>query len=144
LNWVSKCASVTIRRAEHRVEVEEVRVALGFQVDGPVVRSRQSEWPGCNCSGDVDVALANPQEQAVLRACSPLHRRGDHHAGECGADPWIDRREHHCLRGASARAGDENAFGIDVREAEHEIERADAVPGLQTEIGLQAGGRLRN
>ena len=134
---------VAIGGAEHSVEFEKVRMSLGFEVDGPVVCGREAERARGDGGGDVHVALTDAEVDGILTGAAALHGGGDHDARKRGADPGIDHREHHGLGGAAAGSGDEDASGIAFGQAEEEIESADAVPGLQAEVGLESGGGLR-
>ena len=65
-------------------------------------------------------------------------------AGKAAAGRSSTRTEDECLRAAAAGAGDADAARIDVRQAQQEVEGADAVPGLQAHEALQAQlGRRR-
>ena len=103
------------------IKLLEFGQTFGLQFHGPVVGSRESEWPRGGKGREIDIAGADSQIAGVFARTPSLHRRGGHHGGKCGCDTIIDRREHEGLRTAARSSRDPDPRGIDLRQTANPV-----------------------
>ena len=110
------------------------------RVSRSIVQSFAADMPsglGANRPASSTLFVPTRSSGAFSQTHPPCMFIPDHHRRERHRDPRVDGAEDERLRPPAARAGHGDAGRVHVRQAEHEVQRADAVPRLQAHQALQ-------